>query len=481
MAIATIRPSVRAPRRAFTLGVVAGFVYFLGTVYWVSLVMAGFGGLPLPVAAGLAALLALYLALYTGLFALIVWRGIARFGVVALWSAPAIWIAIEWLRSTVGGGFPWVLLGTSQATVIPVVQLASVAGVYGLSGLIALVNTAAAAIAASRQPSVTRPAIGVAVLMVLVVGGGTLRVANGRLTETGAVLRVGLLQGNVEQAIKWNPAYRDSILNRYIDLSRQVIDSGASLVIWPEASTPFFFDSEAPLAQPIRRLAAETRTPFIIGSDEYVRDEPDGEGRIYNSAVFIGADGRTGGSYRKMVLVPFGEYVPLQRLLFFVKPLVEKVSDFTAGTEPVVFDAAGRRASVAICYESVYPWIAAAFVSRGSQLLITITNDAWFGYSSAAYQHFEQGAVRAVEQGRYVVRAANTGFTGAVDPYGRVLTRTRLFETTTTTVDVRLHEGRTIYGRIGDVPVWISLALTVAILMASRRRRAVALNPEPER
>ena len=468
--------SPRAPRRAFTLGVLAGFVYFLGTVYWVTHVMAGFGGLGMPVAAALAALLAAYLALYTGLFALVMWRAIARFGIAAMWFAPAVWMTTEWLRATVGGGFPWVLLGTSQATVIPVVQLASMTGVYGLSGFIALVSTAAAALAVSRRPIAVRPAIAVAVLVVAVVAGGAMRVAGGRLTSSGLVLRVGLVQGNIDQELKWNRAFRDSILQRYLDLSRQVLHAGARLVIWPEASTPFFLDAEAALAAPIRRLAAETRTPFIIGTDEYVR-EPDGsgEGRVYNSAVLIGADGRSRGSYRKMQLVPFGEYVPLQRLLFFVSPLVEKVSDFSAGTEAVVFDADGRRASVAICYESVYPWIAAAGVDRGSQLLVTITNDAWFGYSSAAYQHFEQGALRAVEQGRYMVRAANTGITGAVDPYGRVLARTGLFETATETVDVRLHDGRTIYGRIGDVAVWISLALTAAILMATRRRPAVVL------
>jgi apolipoprotein N-acyltransferase len=472
-------PSVRAPRRAFVLGVIAGFVYFIGTTYWVTEVMAGFGGLSMLVAASLAALLALYLALYTGLFALILWRALARFGVTAIWFAPAVWVSAEWLRSTIGGGFPWVLLGTSQATVIPVVQVASVAGVFGLSGLVALVSTAAAAITLSRRRAVVRPAVGVAVLLAAVVAAGTLRVADGRLARTGEVIRVGLVQGNIAQDMKWNPAYRDAILQRYLDSSRQAIGAGAGLVIWPEASTPFFFDADAALAAPIRRLAVESRTPFIIGTDEFVR-ESGGDDRIYNSAVLIGADGRTSASYRKMVLVPFGEYVPLQRLLFFVSPLVEKVSDFSAGTEAVVFDARGRRASVAICYESVYPWIAAAFVARGSELLATITNDAWFGWSSAAYQHFEQGALRAVEQGRYLVRAANTGFSGAVDPYGRVLARTRLFETTTTTVDVRLHEGRTVYGRIGDLAVWLSLAVTAGAVIATRRRHAVDLTRGPK-
>jgi len=156
-------------------------------------------------------------------------------------------------------------------------------------------------------------------------------------------------------------------------------------------------------------------------------------------------------------------------MLFFVGPLVEAVSDFSAGTEPIVLDAGGKRVSVSICYESVYPWLSRAFVQRGSQLLATITNDAWFGTSSAAYQHFDQGALRAVEEGRYMVRAANTGISGAVDPYGRVLARTRLFETMALTVDVRLLDRRTIYSYAGDVVVWLSLALCAWGLVPPKR------------
>jgi apolipoprotein N-acyltransferase len=192
--------------------------------------------------------------------------------------------------------------------------------------------------------------------------------------------------------------------------------------------------------------------------------------RFYNPARLVDATGRSRATYRKMHLVPFGEYVPLKNLLFFVGPLVESVSDFSPGLEPVVFDVDGRRMSVAICYESVYPGLTQAFVERGTQLLITITNDAWFGRSSAAYQHFDQGALRAIEQGRYFVRAANTGISGVVDPYGRNLLRTPLFEQTTAVVDVRLLNGRTIYSRIGDVVAWVSLLATAGVLLTRPRR-----------
>jgi apolipoprotein N-acyltransferase len=456
--------------RVFAAGVAAGLVYFSGTLYWVVGVMNTYGGLSMIVSVVVALLLAGYLALYVGIVALLVRLAALRFGVGGVWLAPCFWVATEWVRSTIGGGFPWALVGSSQASVIPVVQAASVVGVYGLSALVALVSAAAAAIALSRARAQRLGAAATATLLVAVVGAGIVRVGRGSLMAEGPLLRAGLVQGSVAQEDKWNPRLREVILGRYLDLSRQVIDRDAGIVIWPEASTPFPLELDAASAEPIRRLAAESSTPFIIGTDEVVRGTGGAPDRYYNAAVFVGADGRARGLYRKMQLVPFGEYVPLKRLLFFVGPLIEAVSDFSAGDEAVVFDADGRRMSVAICYESVYPWIARAFVARGSQLLVTITNDAWFGRSSAAYQHFDQGALRAVEQGRYLVRAANTGISGAVDPYGRVLAATDLFVPASLTVDVHLVSSRTIYSRIGDVVVWASLAISALAAAAGRRR-----------
>jgi apolipoprotein N-acyltransferase len=220
----------------------------------------------------------------------------------------------------------------------------------------------------------------------------------------------------------------------------------------------------------VRALAAQTRTPFIIGTDEMSAPERDEPERYYNSAVLVGPDGRSKGVYRKMHLVPFGEYVPLRKALFFVAPLVESIGDLSPGAEPVVFDVDGGRVSVAICYESVYPEILRSFVARGSQLLVTITNDAWFDRSSAAYQHFAQGSLRAVEEGRYVVRAANTGVSGAIDPYGRVIVRTDLFVPLSLAVDVRLLGGRTIYSRIGNLFAWLSTIAAAWVVVAGRRR-----------
>lgn len=471
VAVALGASSARRSRRDFALGWIAGLVYFGGTVYWVVAVMNTYGGLPVGVAVLVAVLLIAYLALYPALFALVLGRAVRRMGIAGVWFAPAVWVASEYARSTVLGGFGWALLGSSQAPVLPVAQAASVVGVYGLSALVALVGTAAAVLALTRQSSHRLATAGVAVGLVGIVAAGAFRVAGGSLTRTGPVLRAGIVQGGVEQQIKWNPAYRDAIYERHLALTRRVIASGAHVVFWPESSTPFFFDAEPALSAPLRQLAAESRTPFIIGTDLFEPGRDGAPNRIYNGALYLGADGQSRAAYRKMRLVPFGEFVPFSQVLFFVGPLVEAVSDFSAGTEPVVFDVDGRRLSVAICYESIYPDIAQAFVERGSQLLVTITNDAWFGRSSAAWQHFDQGALRAVEQGRYVVRAANTGISGVVDPYGRVVHATPLFEQTVAAVDVRLLDHRTIYSRVGDVALWASLGLTAGVVVLSRSPR----------
>lgn len=465
VAIASARPALRT----FGLGILTGIVYFGGTLYWVVTVMETYGGLAPWLAVPIAGLLSAYLALYVGLFAWLVRFAVRRAGVAGVWLAPLFWMATEWLRATIGGGFPWVLLGTSQAAVLPVVQLASVAGVYGLSGLIVLVSTAAAAVTLSRRPVHRTGAVLVAGLLVVIAGLGEIRVVRSTLTSAGTPLRVGLVQGAVRQDDKYDPRFRDEITRRYLNLSRQAIGAGAKLVIWPEASTPFIFQVNSFLASPIQQLAVEARTPFLIGTDQVTPAAPGVPEKFYNAAILVAADGQSRGVYRKMHLVPFGEYVPLKDLLFFVKHLVESVSDYSPGTDPVVLDTGATRLSVSICYESVYPSLSRTFVARGSELLATITNDAWFGDSSAPYQHFQQGAVRAVEEGRYVVRAANTGISGAVDPYGRVLATTPLFTPLMVTADVRLLTSRTIYSRVGDVVVWVSLAATAAVVVLGWR------------
>jgi apolipoprotein N-acyltransferase len=259
-------------------------------------------------------------------------------------------------------------------------------------------------------------------------------------------------------------------------MTRQALGRGATFVLWPESSTPFYFEQDLVRGGAIRRLARESGATLLIGSDQVEplrpapRDEP--AALYYNAAFLVKPDGEVGAVYRKMHLVPFGEYVPLKNILFFAGTIVEAVSDFSPGSMPVLLPVGSHVASTAICYEVIYGSLMREFVIDGSELLTTITNDAWYGRSSAAFQHWDQAAMRAIENGRYLARAANTGISGFVDPYGRVMAKTGLFEEAILVEDVRFIQTRTIYSRIGDLVAWVCLALTGAALLASGRMRS---------
>ncbi len=463
--------------RSFALGLLAGFVYFAGTLYWFVVTLTSFGGLSTPVAAFASALGIAYLALYPALFAVMQARLLRALGRSALLLAPAVWVATEMARTYAPLDFPWELLGYSQTTVLPIAQIASVVGVYGLSALVASVSTAAA-YATLDTSGRWRLVCALVAAMVLGTGvWGALRIREHRLTTAGVGIRVAVLQGNILQDQKWDPVMADAIMQRYIDMTREAIGRHAQFILWPESATPAPYEQDVPRGELIRRLAREAHVTILIGSDQLepvkpvMAAKPVQPGKLYNAAYLIRPDGSTAAVYRKIHLVPFGEYVPFSRLLYFVGPLVEAVSDFAPGTEATLLPVAGHMVSTAICYEVIYSGLMRSFVTHGSELLTTITNDAWYGWSSAAYQHWEQASLRPIEEGRYLARAANTGISGFVDPYGRVLQRSNMFQSAVMAEDVRFLTGRTIYSRFGDVVGWLSVALTLAALLATRRRK----------
>jgi apolipoprotein N-acyltransferase len=463
------RPSFQ-PQRAFALGVIAGAGYFGGTVYWTGTTIRTFGGLSWPVATLAASLLIAYLALFPGLFALaLAWLD-SKFGSRAVMLAPAVWVTTELGRTYVWSGFPWLLLGYSQTTVLPVAQFASVAGVFGLSALVALVSGALSyvVIVRSRGSIVTLAAV--ALLLIAVTSWGSYRLRNGTLTERGRPMRVALVQGNIPQDQKWNAAVANQIFETYLALTRDAARQRAELVIWPESSTPFYFEEDVASGNRIRQMVRETGIELLFGSDQMEHSTPPA---YYNSAFLMRRDGSTAAVYRKMHLVPFGEFVPLKSLLFFVGRLVESAGDFTPGRSMVMLPTRVGLISTAICYEIVYPGLVRAAVLGGSQLLTTITNDAWYGYSSAPYQHFLQASMRSIEQGRYLARSANTGISGFVDPYGRVLQQSRIFERTVLMGEIRMLDDRTVYGRIGDLCAYACAALTAAALLAAVGKRSL--------
>ena len=444
-------------------------MYFVGTIYWTSTVVATFGQLPIALAVFAMLLLAAYLALFPALAAVVTSRLINRARGAALFLAPAAWVATEFGRGYLFGGFPWVPLGNSQVTVLPVAQLASVLGVYGVSALVAFVNASIAFALLTPGRARVKTVATAAAVVVATAGWGIWRVAEGGLARQGTPLRVGLIQGNIAQEDKWNPGEARRIFTTYIAMSRDAARRGAQFIMWPESATPFSFEEDAQ-GDLVRELARETGVPILFGSDQTVHGP---EPRHYNAAFLLTPDGRTAAVYRKIHLVPFGEFVPLADWLSFLPPLVQTLAGFapfTPGDSMVMLPVRTHLISTAICYEVVYPSLVREAVEGGSQLLTTITNDAWYGQSSAPYQHFELASMRAIEQGRYLARAANTGISGIVDPYGRVVRASGLFEQVGLVEEVRLLTHRTVYSSVGDLIAYIAIALTVAALLTVGRR-----------
>ena len=459
--------------RSFGLGLLTGTIYLGGTLYWLSAVMGRYGGLH-PVAAVLInALFVAYLALYPALFALVMRRLIIAFGAAALVAAPLVWTASELGRMYVFTGFPWVLLGYSQSTVLPIAQAASIAGVFGVSALVASASAALAGIVVARA---FRPAAPVLAGILLIAAWGAVRVRNSALTMQGDVIRVGIVQPNVTEEEREDRAKVPEILQRTLAMTRQAATSGVALVLLPESAlSPYTFDDYPDVAKAVRQIAQNGNVPILFGSDQY-QWKTVGRGReaekSFNAAFMLRADGTMGAVYRKMHLVPWGEYVPLRDVLTFVGPLVQAIGrGFDAGDTATPLPVGTHQVSTAICYEIIYPDLVRRTVRDGSELLTTITNDAWFGPSSAPYQHFEQASMRAIENGRYLVRAANTGISGIVDPYGRVVTRSAIYQPAVLAGEARLLKTVTPYALVGDVFAYASAVLTMVLLLMARRQR----------
>ena len=463
------------PAEGARLGYLTGAVSAMGLLYWTALVVVQYGGLSLPIGILITGLLGLAFAVFPLLFGAIVSLWLRAFGPAALLASPFVWVATELLRAHTFFEFPWCLLGYSQQENPAAIQIAAFTAVYGVSFAVALASAllAYAALVAERRG----PAL--AVLVVLLVGLHSfgLWVMAEPLPESGRI-RVGLVQGGVAQEDKWRPELALQNIDRHLDLTRRATDRGARLVVWPESAVPFYYDHTPALAERLREAVRSQGIYLLFGNDDRELGPPGSE-RVFVGAKMLSPQGELVLRYHKMQLVPFGEYVPLQPLITLggrvAAKVIEQVADFTPGTEAVVAETDGHRLGAFICYEAVFPHLVRRFTAGGAELLVNITNDAWYGRTSAPYQHLAMTAFRAVENGRYLVRAANTGITAVVDPRGRVLERTKLFEPTVLVRDVPLLKGATFYARHGDVFAWAALGATLALtasLLATKAQRA---------
>jgi apolipoprotein N-acyltransferase len=459
-------------RRPFASGFVAGLAFFAVVLYWLNIVMTTYGGLS-PLFSLLAYLvLLLYLA---GYFAVATWAACrleTLLKLPCLLSLPLFWVALEYLRGILLTGFPWALLGYSQQNFSLAIQSADVTGVYGVSLLLVAVNCALAwLLREPRRKSAWLGAAGVLLLSLSHFGYGAWRQAQ-PLDQRQTQLQVAMVQGNIEQAIKWNPDHRQATIDKYLQLSAQNGAVNPELIIWPEAATPFYLQDPSELSMQVGQLPRQTGSYLLVGSPAYQR-LPDQNYRNYNSAFLFSPQGEVLGRSDKIHLVPFGEYVPFGSLLTFVNKLVAGVGDFSPGTvKPLPLN--GHSLGVLICYEAIFPDLARDYVRQGSDLLVNLTNDAWFGNSSAPYQHLAMTRFRAIENRIWLVRVANTGISALIAPSGKLVLSGPLFEAANLSGLVGLGSGATFYTRFGDLFAYACLlacaVFSLLAFLATRRQ-----------
>jgi apolipoprotein N-acyltransferase len=267
-----------------------------------------------------------------------------------------------------------------------------------------------------------------------------------------------MVQGNVSQDTKWDPAFQQATLKKYVRLTKEIAKQQPDLVLWPETATPFYFLGDRQNTKTLIQEVQKLKKPLLFGSPAYRRKGE--ELSLYNRAYLLDGDGMVTGYYDKIHLVPFGEYVPWKKILFFVDKLVQAAGNFASGKQAVVLEVSAARVGVLICYEAIFPKLSRNLANGGANLLVNITNDAWFGRSSAPHQHLSMAVLRAVENRIPIARCANTGISAFIDTRGRILQKTGLYEDETLVSTLRLGKDKTIYTRYGDWFAWSCVAIS---------------------
>jgi apolipoprotein N-acyltransferase len=445
------------PRPAFLWSCAAATVGYSFVLYWIYVVVSVHGHAAAPIAVLAVLVLAFYVALHIGVaVAFAAWASPAA-GPAAILLLPAAWVVTEHMRNfDLFSGFPWALLGYSLYALPPARALASVGGVYGLTFLLVLVGVL---VWAPRRPRLRGLAIVAAAAFLGAIGPG----GWGRdPTATGSTLRVGIVQASIPQEAKWDPDRAGEAFGAHLDLTRELLSGeGVDLVVWPEASVPVFLQYEPTYRDAVSDLAREGEVFLLTGGVAVERQGRGRDVRFHNSVFALDPQGRFVDRYDKSRLVPFGEYVPFRALLGFLSGLATGIAsgDITPGERPRALRLEGLEPDHAlaplICYEVIYPGLVREAVRAGTDVLVNVTNDAWYGRTSAPHQFLNIAAMRAAEHGLPMVRAANTGVSAIVDARGSIRAATPIFEKHVLRSSLpRGRLGGTPYTRFGDWVVW---------------------------
>jgi apolipoprotein N-acyltransferase len=495
-----------SPLASLKLGFIAGFVFYIGVIYWVVIAMTKYGGIPMAIGIAVLILLSGYLAIYISLWTFlisVVSRQLSGIGYVL---APFLWVTLELIRAHFLTGFPWGSLGYSQFKTLPVIQIADVTGVYGVSFIIVMVNAAIALFIESITPLhpplnkggsggvrqfATRYMLATAILLIsfLIYGFWRMNIfENPPISPFKGGLRgikVALIQGNIEQDMKWDEKYQNEVFDAHVNLTMQASLDKPDLIVWPESATPFYFQTDRNFRSKMIELAQKEGSFILFGTPGY--EITDGKNVPYNRAYLLSPHGDVAGKYDKIHLVPFGEYVPLRKILFFIDKMVVGIGDFQSGEEYTIFKVQSSKFKAQssfgtlICFEVIFPDLVRRFVKNGAEFLVNITNDGWYGKTAASSQHIAMVVFRAVENRVPVVRAANTGISGIIEPTGNIKKETDIFVRTHISGEINiatpLHPpltkggywgGKTFYTQYGDVFAYLCVAVTLLLFFLSK-------------
>lgn len=456
----------RGPRAALAWGWLFGTVFFLVLLRWLDYTFQAYSAIVWPLTWGPIALLAAYCGLYVGLFAgAVSWLGRRRSPTLALAASPFLWVAGEWVRGRLLGGFPWGELGYSQYLHLSVIQIAELGGVHAVSFVLLAVN---AAVAGCLVLPWRRALAGVGAGVLLV--GATLGFGMSRLAEPPppAAARIALIQPSIAQRLKTDPGFLTTALEVETSLTRRAGAEHPDLIVWPETSVPVMLRRDPRLVSALAGLSRDLRASLLLGAIDAEGEPPTS---FYNTAFLLNEHGIV-GRYDKVHLVPFGEFVPLSSVIGFVRGWAEFIADLEPGTRPVVFPGPPAPFGVVICYEGIFPELVREFVKGGARLMVNMTNDGWFGRTDGPWQHLAMYPFRAVEHRIAVVRAANTGVSAIIAPSGQIVRRLTLFRRDAASEPVPLRSRRTLYTRFGEWLAYLSLALSAGALGAGLRRRS---------
>jgi|SRR5579872_1098477 len=458
-------------REAALYGFINGALFYPLSVPWIDTVMQQYGNVSPVASAGILALITLAGALFPLVFAVLVSRVGKRSVAMACVFAPFLWVALEFARTHLPIiGFPWNLIGYAASGNLALVQLASVTGIFGVSLLVVGFNALAVWAIASPSSKSRR-----AVLVTMLILVGVAKIGPRFVPRAVPDHVAHLVQTNFPQSESYPANWMDLHANdmqQLQDMSVNAATKNPGVIIWPEVPAPFSLQDQK-FAVIAAKIAKGSGGDFLVGVVDW-KLGPDRQWLASNSAVLLDPSGQRQFTYDKIHLVPFGEYVPLRRWLTFAKSLTVGISDFTPGHTYGVGNLPGGRFSVFICYESIFPALVRRFAANGAELLVNISNDGWFGRSSAPLQHLMMLRVRAVENRRWLLRDTNTGYTVDVDPYGRIVARLEPFTRAELDAPYAFRSDSTPYTRFGDWPAWLCVFATLLLLVAAftRRQRA---------